>query len=109
MENGSSFIRLRLNDQDWLDCVQVVTAVSVTLPISPWGVGLTAMFELHLNQWRCVLSDGNPISNAHPDGGGMTSEACNESLRGPWNFLLNTTRNPTCGHYHRFLDLQSPA
>jgi hypothetical protein len=51
-------------------------------PISPYGMALKQKVELCLDDWECVLRQGDLTLDMHiPSGGAMTPDACRTSLQ----------------------------
>ena len=57
-------------------------------PVSPRGFALRQEVTLPLDAWRRVLAQGDPVLDVHiPGGGGMTPEACHDTMRQALEFF----------------------
>jgi len=51
-------------------------------PVSPYGYAMEKEIELSLEQWKCVIEEGDFFLDMHiPSGGGMTLDLCIDSMR----------------------------
>jgi hypothetical protein len=73
-----------LNDQEtglWQSIYQETEKWAVGNPISPYGYALNEKIDLLLEDWKCILREGDLVLDMHiPSGGGMTPEACIDSM-----------------------------
>jgi hypothetical protein len=74
-----------LKDQEvvmWQSIYRETEHNAVGNPVSPYGYALNKEVELSLDDWECVLKEGDLFLDMHiPSGGGMTPEACIDSMR----------------------------
>ena len=65
--------------------------------ISPVGAAERREVTLPLQDWECVLTNGDVTLDMHiPAGGGMTLEACGDSMRGAAVFFARHFPNQLC-------------
>ena len=67
--------------EGWTTTFQMDEALATGYVLHPRGMGLNQQVALPLADWECVLKKDDPVLQMHiPSGGGMSPDACRQSL-----------------------------